>query len=213
MAQVKHSRLIALGCSHTYGHGLEDCFVPPHGYGPNPSIHAWPNKLAQLLNIETVVNLALPGCSNKYILHSATTFDFHPNDLVIALWTYNDRTGIFKSNEDYHVIAHWDHNKYSKKFIKSYYSDYDITWQNSIYIDYLRLTLERQNIAYFYDCLEGCVSKDPCFLDLKFNQHRKDYNFSLDGYHMDSLGHAAWAEQWYKAIQAHYTPESSISNH
>lgn len=213
MAQIKYNRLIALGCSHTYGHGLEDCFFPPHGYGPEPSKLAWPNQLSQLLEIEQTVNLALPGCSNKYICHAASCFDFKPTDLVVVLWTYNDRTGIFKSQDDYYIIAHWKDSKYSKKFIKSYYSNYDISFQNSIYINYLKLLLKQKNTDYFYDFLEDSTTIDSHFVNLNFDEHRKNYGSSLDGYHMDSQGHSEWAKLWYNKIQAHQAPVSSISNH
>lgn len=205
MAQIRYTRLIALGCSHTYGHGLKDCFVPPHGYDENPSVYAWPNQLARLLDIDYVFNLALPGCSNKYIAHSAVNFKFEPNDLVVALWTYNDRTGIFHSDNDYRVIAHWDDNKYSRKFMKSYYSNYDVSFQNSVYINYLNLYLKEQNTNYFYDfidqeCREMSVL-DSNFVDLDFNKHRKNYGSSLDGHHMDEQGHYEWAERWHKKIK------------
>lgn len=44
------SRLIAFGCSHTYGHGLPDCFIPPHRPGTDPSKLSWPYPLGELLN-------------------------------------------------------------------------------------------------------------------------------------------------------------------
>lgn len=202
MAQIRYTRLIALGCSHTYGHGLKDCFVPPHGYDENPSVYAWPSQLARLLDIDFVFNLALPGGSNKYIAHSALNFKFEPNDLVVALWTYGDRTGIFHSDNDYRVIAHWDDNKYSRKFIKSYYSNYDIEFQNSVYINYIKLYLQNKNITYYYDFLENNqIETDRYFVDLKFDQHRKNYGSSLDGYHMDEQGHYDWAERWYEKIK------------
>ena len=198
--------MIALGCSHTYGHGLKDCFVPPHGYDNNPSIYAWPNQLATLFNVDHVFNLALPGCSNKYILHSALNFKFNPDDLVVVLWTYNDRTGIFNTQDDYRVIAHWDSQKYSKKFMKSYYSNYDISFQNSVYINYLKMYFQSNSISYYYDFLDH-ESQDLCnldsnFVDLNFDQHRRKYGPSLDGYHMDEQGHCDWAELWYEKIKS-----------
>jgi len=59
-------RLIAFGCSYTYGAGLEDCFTPPIGHGPIPSKFAWPQLVANELNMECI-NMSSSGASNKEI--------------------------------------------------------------------------------------------------------------------------------------------------
>ena len=59
--------LITFGCSHTYGAGLPDCWIPNKGHGPKPSNNAWPSVLKQKLNFKSIDNSSRPGSSNKMI--------------------------------------------------------------------------------------------------------------------------------------------------
>ena len=52
-------RLVAFGCSNTYGEGLPDCWVDKNGdpsrtkagfHGPKPSKLAWPRLMANNMN-------------------------------------------------------------------------------------------------------------------------------------------------------------------
>ena len=72
-----YKRLIAAGCSFTYGLGLED-----------PVNQSWPGVLGKLLDCE-VVNLGTPAAGNSYIANSildqhATDPEF---DLVVVGWS------------------------------------------------------------------------------------------------------------------------------
>jgi hypothetical protein len=50
-----NDRLIAFGCSNTYGEGLEDCWIPEfRKHGPKPSKVAWPQILADKMGRECV---------------------------------------------------------------------------------------------------------------------------------------------------------------
>ena len=208
MAQIKYDRLIALGCSNTYGHGLPDCIILPYEPGEIPSKLAWPNHLAKLMNIDSVINLAWPGCSNKYILHSALNFEFDQNDLVVALWTFKDRTGIFQNSSEYEMIASWNNTKYSRKYMKNYHNQYDNDFQNIVYINYFYLYAKQKGLNYYYGSLEDRNSKvyknmffDDKFVDLDFQKHRKKYKTALDGSHMGVEGHLDWAKEWYQFIK------------
>ena len=54
------SRLVVFGCSHTYGHGLRDCYDPLTGHpGPQPSLQAWPARLVELLRQTHDPNISL----------------------------------------------------------------------------------------------------------------------------------------------------------
>lgn len=81
-------RLIAFGCSHTYGMGLEDSFIEEEPFKPyiSPSKYAWPNLLAEQLDRECV-NLSIPGGSNLEILYSILDFKFQKSDSVVVGWT------------------------------------------------------------------------------------------------------------------------------
>ena len=87
------NRLLAFGCSHTYGESLPDC-LPPKGFVapmPPPSQFAWPNLLAKKLNRECV-NLASCGASNKQIHYNIVNTNFENDDLVLVLWTQHSRS-------------------------------------------------------------------------------------------------------------------------
>ena len=43
-------RLVAFGCSYTYGHGLPDCIMAKGRAGKRPSKFAWPYLLAKKLD-------------------------------------------------------------------------------------------------------------------------------------------------------------------
>jgi hypothetical protein len=83
-------RLITFGCSYTYGSGLADCFVPPMGHGPVPSKLAWPQLVANELNMDCV-NMSSPGASNKEILNTLLNFKFDSSDVVIVMWSFVER--------------------------------------------------------------------------------------------------------------------------
>jgi hypothetical protein len=131
------NRLIAFGCSFTYGHGLADCFDPiTNRAGPYPSKFAWPNIIGKKLDKE-VINKATPGASNLEILYHILNFDFLKDDTVIILWGYPFRDMIFKQPTkllpmSYHPIGVWLDDDMSKNWAKTH-SDYDMiirSWYN-----------------------------------------------------------------------------------
>ena len=80
------SRVVAFGCSITYGTGLSE-----------PNAYAWPECLGKMLEKE-VVNNGQPGASNFQILHNILNFDFCENDQVFIMWSYIDRDMVFTDN-------------------------------------------------------------------------------------------------------------------
>lgn len=83
-------RLVAFGCSFTYGQGLEDCFVPPLWPGPIPSKFAWPQLVANEMNMDCI-NMSRPGSSNKEILNTLLNFKFNSTDVVVIMWSFLER--------------------------------------------------------------------------------------------------------------------------
>ena len=88
-----NKRLIAFGCSNTYGEGLEDCWIK--GPGSKPSKFAWPSVLGTLIEVDEVINVSAPGISNKRIWRDALNFDYRDNDIVFLHWTFVDRDCFF----------------------------------------------------------------------------------------------------------------------
>lgn len=93
-------RLVAFGCSLTYGDGLPDCYVPdgddPLGYhaGPLPSESAWPSLAAGMLGMDCL-NLARSGNSNTRMLMDIIDHRWQPGDVAAMLWTYTDRDVLY----------------------------------------------------------------------------------------------------------------------
>jgi hypothetical protein len=96
-------RLVAFGCSNTYGEGLPDCWVDKNGdpsrtkdgyHGPKPSKLAWPRLIANNMK-RKCVNFAVPGASNKHILDIILHTKFVKGDIVVIMWSYFDRYCIF----------------------------------------------------------------------------------------------------------------------
>lgn len=82
------SRIIAFGCSHTYGMGLGDSFIEDDLLKPaiSPSKFAWPALLAEKLGYECV-NRSIPGGSNLEILYDILDYKFQEGDKVVVGWT------------------------------------------------------------------------------------------------------------------------------
>ena len=82
------SRVVAFGCSHTYGMGLEDCYVEDDLLKPaiNPSKLSWPALLAGKLGFECS-NQSIPGGSNLEILYAILDYKFQEGDKVVVGWT------------------------------------------------------------------------------------------------------------------------------
>lgn len=113
------ARLIAFGCSNTYGEGLVDCWdAIKKRPGNNPSQYAWPSVLGELLGVDTVINLAVPGASNKRIWYDAISFEYEENDIVFLHWTFLDRDCFFGSAPE---IGPW---KIKKDKISNFYYSY-----------------------------------------------------------------------------------------
>ena len=74
-------RIIAHGCSCTYGHSLEDCVDPVDTAlpGPAPSKMAYPQLIADTLGRECI-NASTPGIGNLNILRNILNFDYQEDD-------------------------------------------------------------------------------------------------------------------------------------
>ena len=93
------NRLVAFGCSHTYGEGLKDCWVNGKA-GKLPSKYAWPQLLADRLK-RRCFNKSMEGASNKFIWHKILNTEFTDKDIVVILWTYYNRTCILENKDSF----------------------------------------------------------------------------------------------------------------
>ena len=116
-------RIIAFGCSYTYGHGLADCLEEDKiTQGSDPSTLAFPSLLGKKLNCESI-NLGKSGNSNKEIWHDILNFKFQENDIAIITWTYFSRFCIIKS-DNIRRINPWKEEE--KLFYMNYSNRHDM---------------------------------------------------------------------------------------
>lgn len=146
------SRLVAFGCSFTYGHGLRDCdYDSEHATDPRAidtsSLHAWPEVAASQLGMHCV-NLSRPGESNRYIAQCFVDFDFQPTDIAVVMWTLFPRRSFIQDNGvslplSSAVVCDTDHldtitdiqQRASTAFFKYVYTDKDSIFDNLVYVN------------------------------------------------------------------------------
>ena len=196
-------RIIAFGCSMTYGDGLEDCYPEQI----HPSKFAWPQIIADQLGLECV-NKASPGSSNKKICHEIINFKFEPDDLVFVQWSYRERSTFYKSKEEFTNIGHWATDPISV-FYNTNYSEYDSNLNNKVYIGYANVFLKQQNIK-FYNILLKKTDRDLIttfnHIPLYICDYREKFTRALDGMHPGHESHLEFS----RALLKHLNINSSI---
>ena len=117
---MEKNRLIAFGCSFTYGSGLPDCFHPVRGQGKHPSKVGWVQLLADKLDL-TAHNMSVPGSSNLEILYNLLKFEFKKTDTVVVMWSLPNRDLFFKKYSFKHEfqLGLWKLDKLSTRWINS----------------------------------------------------------------------------------------------
>ena len=204
-------RLVAFGCSNTFGQALPDCDVK---FNQNqvltlPSRLAWPNKLAEMLNME-VHNAAIPGASNKQIMNQITTFPFRSTDTCVVMWSYSDRYTILdQPRNKYHNFQEInysnqflpqmvDTNKKIKNYYRYIYSRSDHLIMTAHYISYCRLYLESQNLPNFHTACEDI--SHPVVFSIEHAKIRGTFPKALDGSHPGEKAHMECARRIYKRM-------------
>lgn len=202
-------RLVAFGCSYTYGHSLEDCFQPPNLAGPLPSKMAWPNTLASHLGIETVVNNGVCGASNKKIWKSVMDFEFEPEDFVIINWSFIARNIFFDENPHNDKIILPAYKEY-QWYYENLYSEYNSILDLCLLADHCHRYLWSKSIVNYHALLsiinldhkinEVCKWKSFDFLKPDFDRIRLKYPFALDNSHPNKDAHDEYALELYKTL-------------
>lgn len=177
------SRLIAFGCSVTYGHGLPDCFSPPDGPGSTPSNLAWPSLLGKKLGKSTVVNNSDPGASNLQILWKILNYEFQPNDICVVYWSYYDRLDFVRLDLNSSTTHRLQLEDFDKNFLsRPGYSKHNAI-RNFLMIHHAALFLEDKGIPYFFlDRIRFNIgAKFPEHLKPKeYDDTQSDFNFKID---------------------------------
>lgn len=135
------NRIIALGCSYTYGHGLSDCIHSDRtSPGPCPSKLGFPAIVATHLE-RKLVNLSSPGAGDKHIMHIANNFIFRPSDICLMQWSHGNRYCIIKQHKTVDLGV-WQDNKPARSYYKFMYDQWDTDTMRDVYIDYINLKLK-----------------------------------------------------------------------
>jgi hypothetical protein len=165
------SRLVAFGCSITYGHGLPDCFTPPNHHGSVPSNLAWPTLLGNKLEVNTIVNNGNPGASNLEILWKILNYEFEDNDLCVVYWSFYDRLDLVRLDLDSSKTHRLQLEDVDKDFlIKANYTTHLII-RNFLIIHHAALSLEKKGVQYFF------LDRNSLSVGAKFPEHLKPKNY------------------------------------
>ena len=196
------SRLIAFGCSYTYGHGLEDCvdeFMMP---GPTASKLAWPQLLADKLNLECI-NEGVPGASNKQIWYKIINYNFQPNDLVFILWSTNERHCIFHNDYTVEQIGAWVESKPSKMYYKHLFTRVDQTIDSNLRIEHCTYHLINKGIKHYNMLFKKEIINNPInatILHTDFRTIKHNMPRAVDKLHPGKEAHEKFAQEIYGEI-------------
>lgn len=202
------SRLIAFGCSNTFGQGLPDCGEAPRYCGDNPSKLAWPNIAAQKLRL-LPINLAQPGSSNKQITYSILNYQnwFEKSDTVVILWSFHARHTIFKKNDpvpDQFFLNQWEGQPHTCEFWRKYfietYDQFNVELDNIFYMDYAhRFLLDKVKTVMHYVTDNFSIEMQAKYFSGDILGNGKElmnpYPRSLDNAHPGEQAHRAMATQ------------------
>ena len=140
-------RLIAFGCSHTFGDGLSDVNRESSVHTrTNPSKFAWPQLLTNKFKIDIeCLNKGYGGTSNDEIFDFIINFNFQKDDIVFILWTFVSRISILNADGRYIMIRKFDaprtYNK-SKTYYKYFYQEAEGIRKLCIYANYIQYYLQ-----------------------------------------------------------------------
>lgn len=196
-------RLVAFGCSFTRGTALNDIwdFDNKCSIFPQPSKLAWPQILADKLDIECV-NLGKGGYSNKAIWHDVVNFNFLPDDIVFVHWSYLDRYHFFESKDKSHIVDHRGNTPRDKAFFKYLHSEYDML--NDMYmrvnhVDNLLHKHKRYHLQIEY-------TSEPVWNNVKIqniylNDYKTKYPRANDNSHPGTKAHEMFATKLHQILK------------
>jgi hypothetical protein len=144
------TRLVAFGCSFTYGDALPDTW-PVHQPGQTSSKFAWPAVLGKLLDMD-VNNRGRSGASNFEILFNILNYDFKSTDIVIIMWSFPERDMLFNKSRPWQKQQHtsvgvWNDSELAKHWAMAH-SEADLATKSWFYIHHASLFLESKGIKF-----------------------------------------------------------------
>ena len=212
-------RLVAFGCSHTYGESLPDCITndPP----PPPSKFSWPNILSKKLSpgIDKCVNLAQCGSSNKQINFKILKSNLEKNDIVVVLWTHIDRSCFLTDNSLKQMLPSYTQKRKDNPkqrridnvaYYKHLYSIENAEFETFVSIDHTYRFLKTLGVKQYHftfdrkggvDPISSKLDKKPNWVSPIIKNLDLLPDVGYDNHHPGVNAHADMAEQIYKHME------------
>lgn len=194
-------RLVAFGCSYTRGTALDDVwnFEKKCSIFPQPSKYAWPQLIADKLNIECL-NLGKGGLSNKAIWHNIVNFKFEPNDLIIVHWSFFDRFHFFENKDQGYIIDHTHRTARDKAFFKYLHSDYEMI--NDLFLRMNHVNSLHKNINHILmSPVEEVNWNNTSYTKIYLDYIKEKYPRANDNSHPGILAHKEFATQLFRSLK------------
>jgi len=189
-------RIVAFGCSYTYGQGLIDCHLDNNTPGLKHSEFSWPSILAKKLNCDCI-NLSHPGYGNGAILNSILNFEFLQDDIICVMWSFKNRDILFTYDGKNKNLGRW---------IKPWFIQqdlFDLSIKNYLHIHHAESYLKSNKIKYYFmdpdfyqdlGTLKPQWFKSISFVDIDFKTLEKSLPLALDNLHPGANFHLEVAE-------------------
>ena len=189
------TRLLAFGCSHTFGTGLPDS-------DHVPSKVAFPNLVAEKLGIECINN-SQPGASNKEIWHTIMTCqNINTEDILLIHWTLPDRSCIIKTDKIIRFQA-WNNDKLNNFYFKHMHSVSDSIIDTNLRMQHIYDNFSN-NKQYHLIALRSHYLKSEWnnvpLLDTDIYDMYGKYPLAEDRCHIGVAGHMKFSEIIYNKI-------------
>ena len=189
-------RIVAFGCSYTYGHGLPDCLDNNGKPGPTYSKLAFPALLSQKLKCE-YINLGKSGNSNKEIWNDILNFNFKEGDIALVTWTYYSRFCIIKSNATQRINP-W--NERDKPFYMNYSNRNDMLLDFYTRLNHVNTHLKTKDIQSFNYVVEDPEKSPPVWNNTVVLGLFAKLDKADDDVHPGELSHKVFADDIYNYI-------------
>lgn len=190
-------RIVAFGCSYTYGYGLSDCIaLDKINPGDKPSKLAFPHLLSEKLNYKCI-NVGKPGNSNKEIWYDILNFNFQPNDIAVITWTYYSRFCIIKSDKIRRINPWIDDEKL---FYMNYSNRNDMILDFYGRLNHINLYLKDTSIKNYNFIIESLDTTVPHWNVSPILGTFEMLDKAEDNCHPGTLSHAKFSDELYKII-------------
>tara|TARA_B100000242_G_C43037878_1_gene483980 strand:- start:1198 stop:1830 length:633 start_codon:yes stop_codon:yes gene_type:complete len=195
------------GCSHTFGHGLEDCYDAETGWPAlKPSKKAWPSILQELGLYDVCYNFSKVGASSDEVLKQILAldrFELKRCDYFIVLWPSFTRRSVYNKNKKLETYRIQDDNPKATDFYKitdqyelkyNYYKNILIA---NLYLKDFKFYNFFTDLSDMDEHFEFCPNLTEFqhkFSRIDFQYILKKHNKALDNVHLGADGHAELAK-------------------